>query len=122
MGGGATVPGECSGTRVPISVLDGEHTPFNSILRKLYGYGSQDTRHACNHPYIKGTRPKEVEMGHLDANGKVVKPTHIIDCCGKMQVLHQLLERLGKEGHKTLVFSQFTTVLDLIGESLKLKG
>ena len=46
----------------------------------------------------------------------------IIDCCGKMQVLHQMLERLTSEGHKTLVFSQFTRILDLIGRSLKLKG
>lgn len=72
---------------------------------------------ACNHPYVKGQgiRPPEDSPD----------PRHkqdIIDCCGKMQVLHQMLERLGNEGHKTLVFSQFTTVLDLIGESLKLKG
>jgi SNF2 family DNA or RNA helicase len=39
-----------------------------------------------------------------------------------MQVLHQMLKRLTNEGHKTLIFSQFTTVLDLIGASLELKG
>ena len=74
----------------------------------------QDLRSACNHPYVKGRRPNDDDPN--------TNPQHVIDCCGKMQVLHQMLERLGNEGHKTLVFSQFTTVLDLIGESLKIKG
>ena len=73
---------------------------------------------ACNHPYVRGRRPEDEDEDNPDPRLK----QDIIDCCGKMQVLHQMLERLGNEGHKTLVFSQFTTVLDLIGESLKLKG
>merc|ERR1719188_2698803 len=72
----------------------------------------QDLRAACNHPYIKmRTRPDPKAF-----------PNDIIDCCGKMQVLHQMLQRLRDGGHKTLVFSQFTSVLDLIGDSLTLKG
>ena len=81
----------------------------------------QDLRFACNHPYVKGTRPNDSDPEGKDYEPDI-NPNHVIDCCGKMQVLHQMLDRLGKEGHKTLVFSQFTTVLDLIGESLKLKG
>ena len=72
----------------------------------------QDLRAACNHPYIKmRVRPDPKAF-----------PNDIIDCCGKMQVLHQMLQRLRDGGHKTLVFSQFTSVLDLIGDSLTLKG
>ena len=37
-------------------------------------------------------------------------------------MLLQLLEKLIPDGHKTLIFSQFTSVLDIIGFSLKLKG
>ena len=37
-------------------------------------------------------------------------------------MLLQLLEKLIPVGHKTLIFSQFTSVLDIIGFSLKLKG
>jgi len=71
----------------------------------------QDLRNACNHPYIAMKHP-----------GLDKEEQDIIDCCGKMQVLHQMLKRLTSEGHKTLVFSQFTRILDLIGKSLKLKG
>ena len=75
----------------------------------------QDLRHACNHPYIRGKRP---DSGDPDREFS----EDIIDVCGKMQVLHQMLKRLSNEGHKTLVFSQFTSVLDLIAASLDLKG
>ena len=37
-------------------------------------------------------------------------------------LLLQLLEKLISDGHKTLIFSQFTSVLDIIAFSLKLKG
>merc|ERR550534_1431077 len=74
-----------------------------------------DLRHACNHPYIRGKRP---DSGDPDREFS----QDIIDVCGKMQVLHQMLKRLSNEGHKTLIFSQFTTVLDLIAASLDLKG
>ena len=70
----------------------------------------QDLRTACNHPYIGGTLTEDAGQEEL------------IDSCGKMQVLHQMLDRLCNEGHKTLIFSQFTRVLDIIGKSLNLKG
>merc|ERR1719203_2291328 len=88
----------------------------NDCLGGAMGPGFQiqymmDLRNACNHPYIAMRNP-----------GLDKEEQDIIDCCGKMQVLHQMLERLTSEGHKTLVFSQFTRILDLIGRSLKLKG
>ena len=57
-----------------------------------------DLRCAVNHPYIladPGTR----DQGMLDS-------------CGKLQVLNQMLTRLMAGGHKTLVFSQMTRLLD----------
>ena len=71
----------------------------------------QDLRSACNHPYIK-MKPDE----------NLVTQQDYIDVSGKMQVLHQMFERLRKDGHKTLVFSQFTRVLDMIGITLQHKG
>merc|ERR1711874_834136 len=69
-----------------------------------------DLRSACNHPYI-GTN-----------FGPEASEEDLIDSCGKMQVLHQMLKMLSNDGHKTLVFSQFTRVLDIIAISLKIKG
>ena len=82
----------------------------NDMMR---GYNMQfmmDLRNAINHPYVAAGPPPD-DTPEAD----------IIDCCGKMQVLHQLLEQLTSRGHKVLIFSQFTRVLDLIAKSLVMK-
>jgi ATP-dependent DNA helicase len=38
----------------------------------------------------------------------------LVNASGKMMVLERLLEELFKRGHRVLVFSQFTQVLDII--------
>ena len=67
-----------------------------------------DLRSAVNHPYILEN------PGTQDQN--------MIDVCGKLQVLDQMLTRLMKDGHKTLVFSQMTRLLDILTTYLKMKG
>ena len=67
-----------------------------------------DLRSAVNHPYI------------LDNPG--TQDHNLIDVCGKLQVLDQMLTRLMKDGHKTLVFSQMTRLLDILTTYLKMKG
>jgi len=66
-----------------------------------------DLRSAVNHPYILNN------PGTTD---------HMVECCGKLQVLDQMLERLRNNGHKTLVFSQMTRLLDIIGDYLYMKN
>merc|ERR1719186_2440849 len=46
----------------------------------------------------------------------------MVECCGKLQVLDQMLERLGKDGHKTLIFSQMTRMLDLLADYLDMRN
>ena len=67
-----------------------------------------DLRSAVNHPYI------------LDNPG--TQDQKMIDVCGKLQVLDQMLTRLMQDGHKTLVFSQMTRLLDILASYLKMKG
>ena len=79
--------------------------------RNLGRYSMQymmDLRSAVNHPYI------------LDNPG--TQDQKMIDVCGKLQVLDQMLTRLMKDGHKTLVFSQMTRLLDILASYLKMKG
>merc|ERR1719435_783858 len=45
----------------------------------------------------------------------------MVDICGKLQVFDQMLTRLAKDGHKTLIFSQMTKMLDVLGDYLNLK-
>merc|ERR1719419_34351 len=90
-----------------------QHTDENHGADTMRGYHLQymmNLRNAVNHPYV--ANPPSDPTPSQD----------MIDCCGKMQVLFQLLHRLTSEGHKTLVFSQFTRILDIVGKSLKMKG
>jgi chromodomain-helicase-DNA-binding protein 1 len=45
----------------------------------------------------------------------------MITICGKLKVLDQMLEELMKRGHKALIFSQMTRMLDILGDYLNLK-
>jgi ATP-dependent DNA helicase len=43
----------------------------------------------------------------------------MIDICGKLQVLDQMLVELIARKHKVLIFSQMTSMLDIIGDYLR---
>lgn len=45
----------------------------------------------------------------------------MIDQCGKLKVLDQMLGELIKRGHKVLIFSQMTKMLDILGDYLELR-
>ena len=45
----------------------------------------------------------------------------MIDICGKLQVLDQMVVKLTAGGHKTLIFSQMTKMLDILGDYCNLK-
>ena len=46
----------------------------------------------------------------------------IVDKCGKMKVLDQMLKELLKRKHKVLIFSQMTRMLDILGDYLNYNG
>lgn len=46
----------------------------------------------------------------------------IVTVSGKMQVLDKLLFRLQKEGHKCLIYSQFTRMLDILQDYCEFRG
>merc|ERR1711971_1447353 len=71
-----------------------------------------DLRCAVNHPYI-------LENPGLEDPQSVHA---MVECCGKLQVLDQMLERLGMDGHKTLIFSQMTRMLDLLADYLDMRN
>lgn len=62
-------------------------------------------RKACNHPYLfDGAEP-----GPPFTNGP-----HLWQNSGKMVLLHKLLKKLKDGGHRVLIFSQMTRMLDII--------
>jgi len=73
-----------------------------------------DMRKAVNHPYL-------IEYPISDCGTFYNSSEDMIDICGKLAVLHQMLTKLNAAGHKTLIFSQMTKMLDILGDYLNLK-
>ena len=44
-----------------------------------------------------------------------------MNACGKMRVFDQMMEALLAKGHKILIFSQMTRMLDILGDYLGYK-
>jgi chromodomain-helicase-DNA-binding protein 1-like len=69
-------------------------------------------RKVCNHPYLfPGAEPEPFEEGD-----------HIFQNSGKAWVLDRLLLRLRSEGHKVLLFSQSTHMLDILQDYMSYRG
>jgi len=62
-------------------------------------------RKCVNHPYLFDG----VEDRSLDPFGE-----HLIQNCGKLRILDKLLPKLKADGHRILIFSQMTRVLDIL--------
>ncbi|CAM9684537.1 unnamed protein product, partial [Discosporangium mesarthrocarpum] len=70
-------------------------------------------RKCCNHPYLfPGTEDR-----NLDPMGR-----HIIDNCGKLILLEKLLRKLKEKGHRVLVFSQMTRMMDILEDLMHMLG
>ena len=66
-------------------------------------------RKVCNHPFLFG-EPKDEHGQYL---GEVNKRSLVL-ASGKFKLLDRLLPRLKKEGHKVLIFSQMTALLNIL--------
>ncbi|CDY67658.1 BnaA09g53540D, partial [Brassica napus] len=71
-------------------------------------------RKVCNHPYlIPGTEP---ESGSLEFLHDMR-----IKASAKLTLLHSMLKVLHKEGHRVLIFSQMTKLLDILEDYLNVE-
>lgn len=70
-------------------------------------------RKCCNHPYLFPNQ----EDRTLDPLGD-----HLIENCGKMVLLDKLLVKMKQRGHRVLIFSQMTRMLDIMEDYLISKG
>jgi SNF2 family DNA or RNA helicase len=106
-------------------------------------------RHCCNHPWLID-EVKEGAMAHLEAETSVRPPRtereesnplywhrqltemqqadteryidRLVRTSGKMVLLDKLLPKLQREGHRVLLFSQFTKLLDLVEDLVEARG
>ncbi|VEL17988.1 unnamed protein product [Protopolystoma xenopodis] len=78
----------------------------------------------CNHPYLMpagaAIAPRlslpesDRSSGHLPP----FKPDILINVSGKLELMMRLLEGLKAGGHRVLIFSKMTSLLDLLEEAL----
>ncbi|XP_039274435.1 uncharacterized protein LOC120348389 [Styela clava] len=72
-------------------------------------------RKCCNHPYLI-EYPIETRTENLRID------EDLICTSGKLRILDQLLPELKKRGHKVLLFSQMTKMLDILQDYCELRG
>ncbi|XP_044509205.1 protein CHROMATIN REMODELING 4-like isoform X2 [Mangifera indica] len=71
-------------------------------------------RKVCNHPYlIPGTEPESGSVEFLHEMR--------IKASAKLTLLHSMLKLLYKEGHRVLIFSQMTKLLDILEDYLTIE-
>lgn len=92
-----------------------EEVPFNPMLLASRNIGGQrlqkkvmQLRKVCNHPLVFNP-PYDMETGEY-----IYDPKEILSKSGKMLLLDKLLHSLMGKGHRVLIFSQFTQVIDII--------
>lgn len=71
-------------------------------------------RKNCNHP--------DLITGDYDGSLELPSASVLVEQCGKMHLLERLLDKLREKGHKVLIFSQMTKMLDLMESYLDEKG
>ncbi|KAE8744936.1 hypothetical protein FOCC_FOCC008436 [Frankliniella occidentalis] len=105
----------CDEDIVPDKLLEGLAEPDEEFVTEMkIGHPVSMLRQICNHPYlasfpvIPGTRMLKID-------------DQIVQRSGKMQVLDAMLQRLKRNGHKVLIFSNFTKMLDIIEDYLLMR-
>ena len=72
------------------------------------------TTQVCNHPFLLGEP--------LAKNGEPIgtaKPEVLVEASGKLRLMDRMLKRLKKQGHRVLIFSQMTEMMNLFEDYLR---
>ncbi|XP_061688014.1 chromodomain-helicase-DNA-binding protein 5 isoform X2 [Syngnathoides biaculeatus] len=77
-----------------------------------------DLKKCCNHPYLFPVAAVEAPVlpnGSYDGS-------QLVKSSGKLTLLQKMLKKLKDEGHRVLIFSQMTKMLDLLEDFLEFEG
>ncbi|XP_071040279.1 chromodomain-helicase-DNA-binding protein Mi-2 homolog isoform X4 [Parasteatoda tepidariorum] len=77
-----------------------------------------DLKKCCNHPYLF---PAAAQEAPKLPNG-AYEGSALIKACGKLLLLSKMLRKLNNEGHRVLIFSQMTKMLDILEDFLEAEG
>lgn len=70
-------------------------------------------RKVCNHPYLFAEPVRE--------EGDEETTEELVEHCGKLKLLDKMLRKLKADGHKVLLFSQMTRLLDILEDYMTLR-
>ncbi|XP_068203076.1 lymphocyte-specific helicase-like [Palaemon carinicauda] len=88
-------------------------TQKTSVLNVKLQNRAMQMRRIVNHPYLLNYP--------LNKDGSFKIDEELVKSCGKLQVLDQLLKELHKRGHRVLIFSQMTMMMDILEDYLTLR-
>ncbi|CAG7832256.1 unnamed protein product [Allacma fusca] len=94
-----------------LNAKSGRHTSLLNIF--------MDLRKICNHPYLFSKACAEAPEDPVTGWYELEAMT---EASGKLVMLRKMLEILKKQGHRVLIFSQMTSMLDILEEFLTLLG
>ncbi|XP_076265787.1 chromodomain-helicase-DNA-binding protein Mi-2 homolog isoform X2 [Rhynchophorus ferrugineus] len=77
-----------------------------------------DLKKCCNHPYLF---PAAAEEAPLGSHGQY-DIQHLTKSSGKLVLLSKMLRKLKEQGHRVLIFSQMTKMLDILEDFLDGEG
>ena len=93
------------------------------LMQKKLGNPIMQLRLCCNSPYNFFNPFIKADTDGAETFASETEPDEtLVSTSGKMLLLDSLLPELISRGHKVLIFSQFTTTLDLIGHYLDLRS
>lgn len=95
-------------------MLRSKSGPANTSLINIV----MDLRKVCNHPYLF---QKSADEAPRLANGGF-EGSAMVKACGKLIVLQKMLKKLKDTGHRVLIFSQMTRLMDLLEDFLEAQG
>ncbi|KPI89991.1 putative helicase-like protein [Leptomonas seymouri] len=104
-----------------LSQLTKHALQYSNTGHQLHGHLSHQ-RAVCNHPLTlrlladegRAAGTQDSVEDRMKAAGIPMDPAHIIHPSAKMRYLSTLLPKLKAEGHRCLIFSNFTATLDLL--------
>lgn len=88
----------------------GGHQSLQNIVMQL--------KKCCNHPYLIQLAQEEAP---LTAN-LMYEGNALTKACGKLELLIKMLQKLKEQGHRVLIFSQMTKMLDVLEDFLEFCG
>jgi len=90
-----------TGAGAALEMADGEWRKLLNILLQL--------RKVCNHPFLM-------------SDSVYTLGEDLVEASGKLKVLDRMLPKMKADGHRVLLFSQFTSMLDILEDYCQMRG